>query len=212
MTKKPESTMLLVRPLDIQVLKIKIVGTAPYVQSRFSEKAKTMMRDKMEAGSTAKKGKNREARDFNADYLASHYVSKEGWHGIPANAFRAGMIRACSLVGFAMTQARMSVFILEDGYDKDGITPLVRINGVPEKFEQTLRNDRGGADIRVRTIFREWSVMLRVRYDGGQFTANDIANLLNRTGIQVGVGEGRPSSRESGGCGWGTFELPGGID
>lgn len=208
MVKQTEKSVeLKIKAPDIRIAEFTIVGTAPYVQSRFSEKAKTMMRDKMEAGSTAKKGKAKPPRDFEADYHNSYYKSDEDWHGIPANSFRSAMIRACTLVGFAMTQARMSVFIMEDGYDKDGTTPLVRIEGVPAKLEQTLRNDNGGADIRVRTIFRKWKTTVRVRFDADQFTIQEVANLLARAGVQVGVGEGRPASRESGGCGWGTFEL-----
>jgi hypothetical protein len=46
-----------------------------------------------------------------------------------------------------------------------------------------------------------------VRFDADQFTLRDIANLLLRAGMQVGVGEGRPDSKKSCGMGWGTFEI-----
>ena len=43
-----------------------IVGTAPLVMAAFSEKARQKMRERHEAGSTAKSKKEREARDFAA--------------------------------------------------------------------------------------------------------------------------------------------------
>jgi len=39
------------------------------------------------------------------------------------------------------------------------------------------------------------------------FSGADIANLVLRAGIQVGIGEGRPFSKNSCGMGWGTFEI-----
>ena len=52
---------------NFQTAEFEIVGTAPYVQHRFSEKAKKIMHDTQAAGSTAKKGQKREARDFDAE-------------------------------------------------------------------------------------------------------------------------------------------------
>jgi hypothetical protein len=56
-------------------------------------------------------------------------------------------------------------------------------------------------------MWREWSAVVQVSYDADQFTLEDVTNLMSRVGLQVGIGEGRPDSRESAGLGWGTFEL-----
>jgi hypothetical protein len=56
-------------------------------------------------------------------------------------------------------------------------------------------------------MWREWGLTLKVKFDADQFSATDVTNLLLRAGLQVGVGEGRPDSRESAGLGWGTFEI-----
>ena len=184
-----------------------LTGTAPYVQAKFSEKARNMMRAKHEAGSTSKGKKNREARDFNADYLGAIHRSEKGWPGIPASAFRAACISACRLVGFKMTLAKLSFFVEADGFDETDGTPLIKIEGEPEKCEHMVRNATGVADIRVRAMWRQWSAKLRVRYDAEQFTITDLTNLVMRVGMQVGIGEGRPDSRESAGMGWGTFDI-----
>ncbi|WP_440940219.1 hypothetical protein [Immundisolibacter sp.] len=204
---KPEDIQVSIKAPKIETALFRIVGTAPYVQARFSGKAKQQMAAKMMAGSTARGKKAREPRDFEDDYQQAMHVSTEGWVGIPAGAFRAAMISACRLVGFKMTLAKLSVFVAADGIDAiDGI-PLIRINGTPERIDMAVRNATGGPDIRVRPIWREWSADVRVRYDADQFTLNDVTNLMDRVGMQVGIGEGRPDSRQSAGLGWGTFRL-----
>ena len=207
MTKAEVTQSVTIKPANIQTAEFGIKGTAPYVQARFSGKAMQAMMTKMAAGSTASKSRAKPARDFDDDYRQAMHISTEGWYGIPAGAFRQAMISACRLVGFKMTLAKLSVFVHADGFDKiDGI-PLIRLEGTPERTDMAVRNATGVADIRVRPMWREWSAKVRVKYDADQFTLQDVTNLMQRVGMQVGIGEGRPDSRESAGLGWGTFEL-----
>lgn len=198
-----------ITPPKINTLGVTIIGTAPYCQARFSEKAKNMMMNKMSEGSTAKGKKVRDARDFDEDCRAAMHISTEGWIGIPAASFRAACISACRLVGFKMTLAKMSVFIEAEGFDRVDGVPLVRIHGDWERLDMHTRNATGVVDIRIRPMWREWSANLRVQYDAEQFREEDVANLLMRAGMQVGVGEGRPDSKNSAGLGFGTFKLKG---
>lgn len=186
---------------------VAIRGTAPYVQARFSQKAKNAMKAKMEAGSQAKKGTKRDPRDFNSDYEGAFYRPSKGGYGLPASSFRSAMISACRLVGFKMTIAKMSVFVVADDFDKAEGFPLVALFGEPEKWEAMTRNATGVADIRIRPMWREWTCKLHLRWDMDQFSAQDVINLLARAGEQVGVGEGRPDSKSSNGLGFGTFEI-----
>lgn len=194
-----------------------LVGTAPYVQNKFSAKALNEMREKQEAGSTAKKGKKREAKDFEQCYESAKHVADDGWLGIPAPAFRNGMIDACRAAGFHMTKAKMSVFVEADGFDKQDGTPLVRITkGEPKTYDpdtciDLVRNATGVVDLRPRPRWAPgWEAKVRVRFDADQFTLTDVANLLMRVGMQVGIGEGRPFSKNSNGMGWGLFDLKNG--
>lgn len=208
MATKATMTVQITAP-DIRTVVFNIKGTAPYVQARFSEKARNIMMEKMAAGSVAKGKRVREARDFDNDCEQAKHVSSDGWCGIPAGAFRQAMISACRLVGFKMTLAKLSVFVEADGFDAVDGVPLVKLHGVSEKNVMAVRNATGVADIRARPMWREWGAQVRVRYDAQQFTADDVANLMLRVGAQVGIGEGRPDSRESAGLGWGTFALEG---
>lgn len=194
---------------DLRIVEFTVTGTAPYVQNRFSNKAAIMQ--KHAEGSTGGKGKQRQAKDFEALYEAAKHKSQDGgWCGIPAPGFRAAMISACRLVGFQMTRAKLSLFVVADGLDEDD-SPIVRIKGEPEMHTAHVRNETGVVDIRARPMWRTWSCKLRVQYDADQFTAQDVANLMMRAGMQVGIGEGRPDSKKSlTGMGWGTFSIDGG--
>jgi hypothetical protein len=100
MSKNTKEENVTIKAPSISTAAFKIVGTSPYIQLRFSQKAIETMMAKMAAGSQANKKKAREARDFDADFEAAKHISTEGWCGIPASAFRNALISACRLVGF----------------------------------------------------------------------------------------------------------------
>lgn len=193
---------------DIGVATFLIRGTAPFVQHRFSQKAIAKMESIQKQGSQSRKGRQREARDFDADYKAAMYHLEDGGNGIPCSAFRSAMVSACKIVGFHMTKAKVSVFVEADGYD--GSEALVRITkGMPRPTgPMPVRNETGVIDLRNRPMWAPgWEVRLRIKYNKAQFSLTDVANLLAHVGLFVGVGEGRPDSKNSCGMGWGLFEI-----
>lgn len=205
MDMKVKETSVVISAPRFATLEILLQGTAPLVVARFSKKAELMA--KMAEGGASKNKKVRNARDYDKEAEEARYRSGEKWEGVNAAAFRAGMISACRLVGFKMTLAKLSTFVEADGYDvQDGI-PLVRIYGKSETYTAHTRNATGVVDVRSRPMYREWACKLRVRYDMDQFSAQDVYNLVARVGGQVGLCEGRPDSKSSAGCGFGTFEV-----
>jgi hypothetical protein len=204
----PPSKRVVIAAPKFQTAAIHIRGTTPLVLHAFSQKTGDKIRATQEAGSQATKGKARAARDFNDNYEGARHLATAGWDGIPASAFRCAMISACRMVGFKMTIAKMSVFVCADGSEANG-TGLVRITkGTPTMDVRPARNANGSTDLRARPMWQEgWEATVRVKWDADQFSAEDIANLMARAGMQVGVGEGRPDSRMSAGVGWGQFEL-----
>jgi hypothetical protein len=206
------SEQIVIKEPNFKVLELGIVGTSFLVQNNFPDEQRHKMMEEQEKGSRAKSAKgNRAAKDFNAGYLGSLHVADDGWHGIPATAFRAAMIRACSTCGVEMTRAKMCFFVLADGFEKETAAPLVRITkGEPSRFDAYVRNATGVADIRARGRFAPgWECVLRVKYDADLFAPSTVANLIQRAGISVGVLAGRPFSTTSCGQGWGTFEIKG---
>lgn len=200
-------TEVVITPPNFPVVKFRIRGTADYGQNRWTEKALRQMMETQMSGQRRKKGSAREARDFDAEYESRLYRTADGHYGIPAILFRNAMISACRIVGFKMTHAKLCIFIEADGKDQRDGTPLVFIHGEPVKKIHAVRNATGVADLRARPFFEEWWADLRVKFDGDLFNPQDIANLLQRAGIQCGIGEGRPDSKESAGMGWGTFTI-----
>jgi len=209
MGKKTET--ITITPPNFETLEVWIRGTAPLVVHKFSRKAKEAIRARQEAGSTAGKNRKKEAKDFVECFNGARHISADGWDGIHAAAFRSACVSACRLVGFKMSLAKLGIFVLADGLDNDEGTPLVRIyGGAPKMLESMVRVGSGKmqtVDISVRPQWLDWGARLRVRFDADLFTRNEIANLISRAGMQVGVGEGRPDSKTSDGMGWGTFEI-----
>lgn len=200
---------VVIKAPNFSTAEFKIIGTSPYVQNKFSAKARQTMKATQEAGTQSRSKRKREAKDFTKCYEDAMHKMVDGGHGIPAPAFRNAMIDACRMVGFKMTHAKCSVFVEADGFDVDDATPLVRITkGAPNYTELAVRLDTGVPDIRPRPMWDAgWEARVRVRFDADQFSVSDIANLLLRAGAQIGVGEGRPFSKKGNGMGWGMFRL-----
>lgn len=190
-------------------------GDVPYVANNFSQEAADMMAADQEKGEVDKSKKPKRApKDFEAGYRGSlHYCPDGDWYGIPCVAFRAAMVRAASLCGVEMTKAKMTVFVMPDGFSTEG-KGLVRITkGKPELFKSPVRNANGSIDIRARGRFNAgWECLITVEYDSDFISASSVGNLLARAGRNVGVGAGRPFSTDSVGMGWGTFNIVGNVD
>lgn len=202
-------TSVQIAPPNIKTATFTIRGLSPLVIHRFSQKAKNMMLDTMKAGSTARGKKKREPLDELATFNASRYISKDGWDGFNVASVRCALISACRLVGFKMTLAKLSVFVEEDGRDKDEPQfGLIRILDAKPVMQQDIaRVETGQAYVTIRAAYHDWRAKIRIRFDADQFTVQDVSNLLSRVGAQVGIGEGRPDSKNSCGMGWGTFEI-----
>jgi len=198
--------IILVPPLKTRRASFKITGTAPYMQRAFGKSAKQEIKRKHEAGSQAKSKNKKEPKDFEKLFKEATHFSEEGWIGIPAVAFRNAMIEACRLVGFKMTLAKCSIWIIPDGIDAENGSPLIKIYGKVEKHIEITRIQKT-IDLPVRPMWRKWSAVVTVQWDEDQFSETDMANLLARAGWQIGIGEGRPFSIKSAGIGFGTFEI-----
>lgn len=210
MTTKETKAVAISAP-KLQTAVFEVTGIAPLVIHRFSQKTKEEMKQKMETGKAASSKKNREAKQTDDLYNEARYISKDGWDGFHAGAIRGAMISACRLVGFKMTLAKLSLFVIPDGWDeKEPQIPLVRIIGKPTKQEDMARVETGQPYVTVRAAYYDWKARIKIRWDADQFTITDVYNLLYRVGQQVGICEGRPDSKKSAGMGWGLFDVSGG--
>ncbi len=186
-----------------------LIGTEPLVIHRFSAKTKLQMKEKMETGKAASSKKNRDPKDSEQTFNEARYVSKEGWDGFHAGSMRNAMISACRLVGFKMTLAKLSIFVEADGHDaSEPQIPLIRIrDAAPTMQSDMARVETGQPYVTIRAAYHGWAARVRIRFDMDQFTLVDVTNLISRVGLQVGIGEGRPDSKNSAGMGWGLFRI-----
>lgn len=203
----PAVPVVKISPPNLQIGHFNIRGIAPYVQHAFSAKQQRIMEATQRAGQQSRGRKVRQPKDFEQLYRDAMHISSDGWNGIPAPSFRNAIIDACRLVGFRMTHAKLSVFIVADGIDREDGSQLVKIEGTPRPYKAPVRNDSGVADIRWRPMWEKWSARVSIEWDADQFSAADLLNLLARAGLQVGIGEGRPNSPNSNGLGFGRFEV-----
>lgn len=198
-----------IRPASWAIIHLPIrnMPGSPLVVHAFSAKSREQMRAAQEAGSVTKKNRRRDPKDFEGLYQGARHISREGWDGIAAAAFRSAAVSACRFAGFTMTHGKGSVFIEPDGVDRADGMPLVRVHGTPVAFEAMVRLPNGSVDIVVRPRWDDWTANIGVRFDQELFTPEDVMALMERAGAQVGVGEGRPGSKNSHGQGWGLFEI-----
>jgi hypothetical protein len=207
--KAPATKSIVISAPNFQRATFNVIGQDVLVIHRFSAKTKAQMKQKMEEGKSAGSKKNREAKNTDDTFNEARYVSPQGWDGFQAGSVRNAMISACRLVGFKMTLAKLSIFVEADGYDAlESQIPLIRINGVKAvKQEDMARVETGQPYVTVRAAYHNWKAAVKIRWDADQFSVDDITNLLSRVGQQVGLGEGRPDSKNSAGMGWGLFTI-----
>lgn len=177
--------------LNIQILRITLVGDSPLICHKWSEKAKKEMRDKQQ-----KKAKSaREAKNPEQDFKDSLYEHPDGGYGFPVVAFKAAAVDACSHVeGVTKVEARGAFHVPGE---------LVRIEGKPTMREDMVRVGMGTADLRYRGEFKQWRTELTIRYNANVLSAEQIVNLFNTAGFAIGVGEWRPQKDGS----YGMFHV-----
>lgn len=181
--------------VDIQIdkigteeLRIPIVGTTPLIMHRFSEKARKQMLDAMQGRKSPKVPK-----DPKAEYEDSIYWLDDTRAGFPAIAFKAATVGAARFYGNSvkMTELRQSMFFTGE-LGKSDTQMMVPIEGEPVMREDVVRVGRGGADLRYRAEFTEWSTTLTIIYVKAMLTRESVLSLVDAGGLGVGVGEWRP--------------------
>ncbi len=180
------SAAIEIHRIDAETIQVPIVGTSPLIVHRFSEKAKRMMLDNMQGRKSPK-----ESKDPEAEYQAAFYRLKDGAFGVPVIAFKAATVGGARFYsGITMTALKQYLFFRgELGADGQG---LARVVGEPHMREDVVRVNRGGADLRYRPEFPEWSTTIEVVYVKSALTRASVLSLIDAGGMGVGVGEWRP--------------------
>lgn len=193
-----------IRPIDIRKVTIRVVGDTPLIMHAWSEKAK---REMLEKQMKATKTKARDAKNPVEDFIRSMYwltdmpteMTERGFEkaiadgarfGFPVTAFKQAAISAAYRLGWAKDKASMRGAFFIDG-DADQMLEIK--SDPPVMREDMVKVGMGTADIRYRGEFRNWYADVEINYNAnGQYTIEQIINVINAGGYVCGVGEWRP--------------------
>ena len=203
-TKKAATEVIEIRPIEIKKVTIRIVGDTPLIMHAWSEKAKRMM---LEAQMGIAKGKKKEAKNPVDDFIRSMYwltpmpedgtmesfeeaIANGARFGFPVTAFKQAAISAAYRMGWAKDKMSMRGAFFIDS-DENGMIEIH--SDTPEMREDMVKVGMGTADIRYRGEFKNWYADLTISYNAnGQYSLENIVNIINAGGSVCGVGEWRP--------------------
>ena len=203
-TKKAAAEVIEIRPIEIKKVTIRIVGDTPLIMHAWSEKAKRMM---LEAQMGVAKGKKKKAKNPVDDFIRSMYwltpmpedgtmesfeeaIANGARFGFPVTAFKQAAISAAYRMGWAKDKMSMRGAFFIDS-DENGMIEIH--SDTPEMREDMVKVGMGTADIRYRGEFKNWYADLTISYNAnGQYSLENIVNIVNAGGYVCGVGEWRP--------------------
>ena len=201
-TKKTE--VIEIRPIEIKKETVRVVGDTPLIMHAWSEKAKRMM---LEAQMGIAKGKKKEVKNPADDFIRSMYwltpmpedgtmesfeeaIANGARFGFPVTAFKQAAISAAYRMGWAKDKMSMRGAFYIDS-DENGMIEIH--SDTPEMREDMVKVGMGTADIRYRGEFKNWYADLTISYNAnGQYSLENIVNIINAGGYVCGVGEWRP--------------------
>ena len=183
-------------PVNEHVLELKIKGLTGLICHNFSEKSRKEMRDKHLQIAKGPRG----VKDIEGEYEAAFYHLEGGGYGFPCSAFRNAAIRAAKSVnGMTMIDTSQWFFVLADDRDTTNIDCVkIDCKKVTER-EDVVRLKGGAADLRYRPELIDWSAPLNISYDADMISPDMLANLFQRAGYSVGVGDWRPERKGTAG-------------
>lgn len=181
MAMKSTGTVIELPRPNIQTITVTLIGDAPLIVHKWSEKAKKQMRDKQMGRATAGK----EKKDPEQDFKDSLHITLEGKYGFPVIGIKAAAVTACTSIGAITKVAARQAFHIDGEYAViEGAEPVMR--------EDMVRVGMGTADIRYRGQYWPWHTTVSIRHNANLLSAEQILNLLNTAGFAVGIGEWRP--------------------
>lgn len=196
--------VLEIRPIELETVTLKIVGDTPLIMHAWSEKAK---REMLEKQMKATKTKSRDAKNPVEDFIRSMYwltpmpteMTEDGFNkaivagarfGFPVTAFKQAAISASYRLGWSKDKMSLRGVFFIDGDENQ----MLEIKSDPPIMrEDMVKVGMGTADIRYRGEFRNWSTDIKITYNkNGQYSLEQIINIINAGGFCCGVGEWRP--------------------
>lgn len=208
-TKKETATLVEIKPRNVKLIPIKIVGDTPLIVHAWSVKAKTMM---LEAQMKTTKTKAKDIRNPFDEFIQSMYwltdvpestpeafekaIQNGARFGFPLTGIKQGANSAAYRQGWVKNQMELrGSYFLKPAHDISGFGDMAEIitPEAPVMREDMVRIGNGSADLRYRGEFRNWSMEFIMEYNAsGNMTIEQILNCIDAGGFVCGIGEWRP--------------------
>jgi len=207
--KKETATLVEIKPRNVKLIPIKIVGDTPLIVHAWSVKAKTMM---LEAQMKTTKTKAKDIRNPFDEFIQSMYwltevpestpeafekaIQNGARFGFPLTGIKQGANSAAYRQGWVKNQMELrGSYFLKPAHDISGFGDMAEIitPEAPVMREDMVRIGNGSADLRYRGEFRNWSMEFIMEYNAsGNMTIEQILNCIDAGGFVCGIGEWRP--------------------
>ena len=201
--------VLEIRRMELVKGKVRVMGDTPLIMHAWDEKAKLILANP-ELAKLYKKDPRNPVHSFiqsmywitekpqtkatmapeDCEELFAEAVRNGAKWGFPVTAFKQAAISAAYRMGWSKDKMSLRGAFYIDA-DENG---LVEIHSdTPVLREDMVKIGMGTADIRWRGEFRNWYADLDITYNAsGQYSLEDIINIINAGGYICGVGEWRP--------------------
>lgn len=197
-TKKQETNgiEISIPPIDKTETIITIIGDTPLIMNAFSEKARRMILDKQQQkAKKPKEAKNEWECLINSlnwltekpkEYTKEVFekVIKTARFGFPSIGVKAAAIAAAYRADLIKNKVCMQgAFHIPTEY--------VEIKGDLTMREDMVKIPMGGADVVFRGEFKNWYSTFTVTYNANRISLEQLIQLINLGGYEVGIGDWR---------------------
>ena len=179
---KTNQTKVQLQELKKEKITINIIGLTPLLMEKMD--MDVVERYNLKKG---KKLSNKDDKLEEEKYEAKKHFTDDGKIGFPSTGFLKGMVEVAPYI---------------DGLDKKKVRGSVRILGdiIPIAYKGELKDVKWGKTSGItkaprkiiRPKFVNWSCKLEVVYNSTNISPEQIFNLVNWAGFQMGVGGFRP--------------------
>lgn len=217
MAPKAKKEVVTIKPIVDKVVTVRLIGDTPLIMHKWTEKMKRALpagTDPDEANDiTVKKEYPGKMESFITsmywitempkEYTEEAFIKaiQEGARfGFRVESFKLAAIDAAYSKGWIPNKKGIKgLFFIEPDYvDEEGnqLVEIKRVDNEPPALREDvviLSGISRKPDLRWRGQFTHWYVDLRIRYDqDGQYSLQDIVNMLQAGGRYNGIGEYRP--------------------
>ncbi|MBO0728570.1 MAG: hypothetical protein J2P57_04885 [Acidimicrobiaceae bacterium] len=189
-----------VRRIGRNEARVPIIGTAPVIVHRFDEKARETMLAGFQGRKTPKSPKDPEAEFNRARWRVDDHRD-----GFPASGFKAALVGGARYFQdkkLSMTLLKQAIFV--NGVGLDMLVPFEA--GPPKMREDYVRLSQSTTSLVYRPMYEPWAAELSILYVPSLMNLESVVALVDAGGLG-GIGEWRPSSRNSSTGVYGTFTV-----